>query len=319
MRNELAQKREWLDMERFRRVMVCIDRPERDAGMLEYAGGIVRLATSKEIHFLHVETEPDGPPGDTEPESPAPPPTTREVLRALAAEHLKGHGKEDVICKVVSGSPLLEVLRYAADKEIDLIIIGRGPTDEETEEEAVLARRATRKSTCSVLVLPIGAPAKNDRILVPVRDSKCSANAASVACDIAASTEADVICLNVYQVHGGYLRVGTTLEEHTAILESWAHKECENLLKRVDTGSAAVSCKCLPDLHDRPVPVILEAVADERADLVVIGARGRTGAAGVLLGKVTEKLIQQSPVPVLAVKKTGECIGLLRALLEISG
>lgn len=50
----------------------------------------------------------------------------------------------------------------------------------------------------------------------------------------------------------------------------------------------------------------------------MIGSRGRTGAAGVLLGRVTEQLIRKSTVPVLAAKKKGECIGVLRALLELA-
>jgi nucleotide-binding universal stress UspA family protein len=51
--------------------------------------------------------------------------------------------------------------------------------------------------------------------------------------------------------------------------------------------------------------------------LIVIGARGRTGAAGILLGTVTEQLIRVSPVPVLAIKNKGECIGVLRALQQL--
>lgn len=42
-------------------------------------------------------------------------------------------------------------------------------------------------------------------------------------------------------------------------------------------------------------------------------------AAGILLGKVTERLIRQSAVPLLAVKKKGECIGVLEALLTLAG
>ncbi len=67
------------------------------------------------------------------------------------------------------------------------------------------------------------------------------------------------------------------------------------------------------------MPVILEELGSRQDRAVVIGARGRTGAAGVLLGTVTEQLIRRSPSPVLAVKRKGECLGLLRALLVIAG
>ena len=71
--------------------------------------------------------------------------------------------------------------------------------------------------------------------------------------------------------------------------------------------------------EERCVGNQLEALGDGLGRAVVIGARGRTGAAGVLLGTVTEHLILKSPSPVLAVKKKGECIGVLRALLVIAG
>jgi hypothetical protein len=49
--------------------------------------------------------------------------------------------------------------------------------------------------------------------------------------------------------------------------------------------------------------------------LIVIGAKGRSLAALVLLGSVTEKLIETTHVPILAVKKKGSGMGFLEALL----
>ena len=217
-------------------------------------------------------------------------------------------------------TPLLENLRYAHDRNIDLVVIGRHYGDRtETDEEALLPRRVTRKATCSVLVLPENAPVKINRILVPVRDSECSANALDVACAISAAAKASVTALNVFQVHPGYSRVGTSLEEHEALLDTAAQRECDDLLGRVDANTTTVQCKCVPDLHGKPAPVILDEVTAGATDLVVIGARGRTGTAGVLLGKVTERLIRHSPVPVLSVKKKGECLGIIRALLSLAG
>jgi nucleotide-binding universal stress UspA family protein len=238
------------------------------------------------------------------------------MLRELATAHFKGHGEEEMYCEVVKGSALVEILRYAHDKEIDAIIVGRSA---QPVRGALLAKRLTRKATCTVLVLPITAQVRTDTIICPVRDSDCSANAVTMACDVAKEVGAKIICLNVYQVHPGYSRTGASLEEAEAALETAARHECERLLSRVDTQGVPVKTQCVPDLYDKPVPVILEAAARASADLIVIGARGRSGAAGVLLGAVTEQLILGSPIPVLAVKKKGECIGILRALLTIAG
>ena len=307
-------------MKRFKRVVVCIDRPEHDYRMIAYAGGRSRLAESQEIHVLHVSEDracPDdqaagGPPDETA--------VSRQMLLTLVAEHFQGHGEERLVHEVIRGSPLIEILRYAHEKDIDLIIMGRhygriGDTD----DEAVLARRITQKATCSVLVIPEDTPIEAAAICVPVRDSECSANALEVACGVAATTGATVTALNVYHVGAGYSRVGTTLEEHQSLLEAAAKRECANLLERIDTHGVTVAFRCLPDLHGNPVPIILEQIAGGPAGAVVIGARGRSGAAGVLLGTVTEQLIRKSPVPVLAVKRKGECLGILQALLTLAG
>lgn len=307
-------------MERYERILVCTDRSVCNAPMLRYAGGRSRAAASKEVHFLHVLDDTEHISHGTAETSPPSADRTREGLQALVAEQFNGHGQEHLLYEVTRGSPLIDVLRYAHDKDIDLIMLGRhygGRTD--TDDEAVLARRITRKATCSVLVLPEEYRFQADAILVPIRDSECSANALEVACGIAATTGATVTALNVYAVHGGYSRTGKTLQEHQALLEAAATRECARLIKRTDTHGVDVQCKCTPDHHGKPVPVIMEELGDGMGRAIVIGARGRTGAAGVLLGTVTEHLIRKSPSPVLAVKKKGECLGVLRALLVIAG
>lgn len=294
-------------MKQYRNILACIEDSEQDKHLLDHVGPICRAAQTQEVHLLHVTS------GGMESA------LTPESLLSFASAHIRGHGGERITAEVVTGAPLLEILRYAMEKDIDLIVMGRqGGGGDDAKHEATVPKRVTRKATCSVLVLPADAPLKADRILVPVRDSECSANALETACGIAAVKEARVCCLNVFQVTPGYERVGTTLEEHTELLRQSAEQDCQRLLNRIDTQGVRVNVVCVPDLYDRPVPLILEEYEKQGADLLVIGARGRSGAAGVLLGKVTEQLIVQSAIPVLAVKKKGECIGILRALLELA-
>ena len=307
-------------MERYERILICIDCPGRDSGMLAYCRAIARLARSRQVYLLHVVDDEGLAPG-APPEGPsALPDAGSETLQGFVAKHFAETEAPECLCEVIHGAPLIETLRFGYENDVDLIVIGRHYGEAgEADDEAVMARRITRKATCSVLVVPEDlTKVEAATILVPVRDSECSAHALDVACGIANATDAVVVALNVYQVHTGYSRVGTTLAEHQSLLALAAQRECERLTKRVDTQSAAVQCRAVPDLHGKPVPVILGEITNGSADLVVIGARGRTGAAGVLLGNVTERLIRESPVPVLAVKKKGECLGVLRALLTLA-
>lgn len=50
---------------------------------------------------------------------------------------------------------------------------------------------------------------------------------------------------------------------------------------------------------------IAEAAKEVDADLIVVGTRGHTAFAGLLVGSVTQRLLHVAPCPVLAVPTTG--------------
>jgi nucleotide-binding universal stress UspA family protein len=51
-----------------------------------------------------------------------------------------------------------------------------------------------------------------------------------------------------------------------------------------------------------PVDKILQQVADDGIDLIVMGTHGRGAVGHLLLGSVAERIVRRSPVPVLTVK-----------------
>ena len=63
--------------------------------------------------------------------------------------------------------------------------------------------------------------------------------------------------------------------------------------------------------------MINKVVYEQGIDLVVIGARGRSNDAAALLGGVTEQVIRSARSPLMVVKKKGEGLRLLDALLEL--
>ncbi len=75
-----------------------------------------------------------------------------------------------------------------------------------------------------------------------------------------------------------------------------------------DAAALAESYDAALETHLRegkPVEAILDAVDEIDADLVVMGTHGREGVSRRLLGSVAERVIRESPVPVLTVRGDG--------------
>ncbi len=55
-------------------------------------------------------------------------------------------------------------------------------------------------------------------------------------------------------------------------------------------------------LHGRPFVEIIRYARDSHMDLIVMGTHGRTGLIHMLMGSVAEKVVRESPCPVLTVR-----------------
>ena len=56
-----------------------------------------------------------------------------------------------------------------------------------------------------------------------------------------------------------------------------------------------------------PWDELVQTARDEKADLMVVGRKGRSDVAGVLFGSVAEKVQRHAPCPVLIVRGPEHC------------
>jgi hypothetical protein len=64
--------------------------------------------------------------------------------------------------------------------------------------------------------------------------------------------------------------------------------------------------------------ILLKEAHKINADMILLGSRGRTKSAAILLGSVAEKLVMANNVlPMLIFKKKGETVGFFEALFRI--
>ena len=290
-------------MERFERLMIALTRSDRDRSLLRYAAMVARLAGSSEVHFVHVP--PDPPSG-------SPPPLHGQVAAELEREVAKGFGDLPQIAarsiNVLRGSFVDGLLSFAAERKIDLILMGHQPGHRPGRK--ALIRRLSMKAPCSVWIVPDGSKAEITRVLAPVDFSGPSADALEVAADVAARAGADeCIALHVYQTEAVI-----TYDEAAPVARGMEQEAYERFLAPIDLHGADV--RPLFVESDDIAQTIHETARDQGADLKVMSTRGRSRSAAILLGNVTEAVIVEARTPLLIVKRFGAKLNLLETLLD---
>jgi nucleotide-binding universal stress UspA family protein len=169
----------------------------------------------------------------------------------------------------------------------DLIIMGRcGKT--------VLARilmgnvtaRVIGHSPINVLVVPRGAALAFQRLLVASDGSPFSDAAWKLALSMAKQAKSRLIGVAVAPEEGDIIEAKAIIRRMLA-----AASRAGAPFKGVNPQGVA------PDTG-----IVQQAIKNE-VDLIIVGSHGRTGLMKLLMGSVTERVIGQSPCPVLVVKE----------------
>jgi len=301
-------------MYRYKRLLVSLNMDEGDKSLTRYAGMIAHMSKAAKVYFLHVAENLDIP-DKIRKEYP-------DMLRPLdefsvngmdeaVKKFFNGSNQTEISYDVVEGAILPEILDMAVKKEIDLIIVGkkkRGITP------GGFDKKLARKAPCSVLIVPEGVQPKIRKILTPVDFSENSADALDVAAAfVRGSGLPEIFSLNVYQVPIGYYKTGKSYDEFAKIMEKNARENMNEFIQNIELGDVAVQPILI--LDKKASRGIESVVKKEDIDLLVMGARGRSAAAAVLLGSVTEQLIMLCNVPLIAVKKKGANMNVIKALL----
>ena len=139
------------------------------------------------------------------------------------------------------------------------------------------------------------------RILVPHDFSDDAAAALDWAIELAGQLGAELHLLHAYRLplemfspYGVPMPASVMPEIREA-----ARRSLEELKARVEAAGLT------GQIHLRegpPADAIVEAARELSADLIVMGTRGRTGLAHVVLGSVAQRTVRSAPCPVLTLK-----------------
>ncbi|MBI1822221.1 MAG: universal stress protein [Nitrospirae bacterium] len=137
------------------------------------------------------------------------------------------------------------------------------------------------------------------KILVPTDFSECSERAMAYAGSLARDFKARIILLHViessvYALDTSLMPPGDPLGLRQKLIEM-----TEQRVNRLKESGLEADGYCVTGV---PSIEIIKAAREVQADLVVMGTRGRTGLAHILLGSTAERVIQRAQCPVLTVK-----------------
>ncbi|RZU29662.1 nucleotide-binding universal stress UspA family protein [Edaphobacter modestus] len=173
-----------------------------------------------------------------------------------------------------------------------------------------LARSLVRKALCSVWLFPNKAPVKLRCIVAPIDLSDHSADSLKEAIYIAILAGLrEVTTLHVYFDPTTVTYNG----RETQMLRKDEH-EVASFLQRFDPHGLRIVPRSIEESN--VAHAIHRVCTEQGADLIVMGTRGRSAAASILLGSQTERTLMKSKIPVLAVRHFGARRGLLDVLLH---
>jgi nucleotide-binding universal stress UspA family protein len=295
----------------FKRILCPVDLSELSVRTLAYAGAIASWYDAQ-LTALHVV--PSFTPMDVrtgfEPVSMVYPISRDEVL-----EHLRqtvaaaGLVEGTVALTAEAGEAAPTVVDQAVAMRADLLVMGtHGRSGFDRFFLGSVTEKVLRKAPCAVLTVPPHAPATPpsevalQTILCPIDFSSAALEAFGFALDLARRSDASVVLVQAIE----FLAEEEPREDaHFNVPEfrSYLLEDARQRLESLVSGE--------PQLNRgvRTVVVvgrahhgILHVAADEGADLIVMGAQGRGGAALALFGSTTQQVVRGATCPVLTVR-----------------
>jgi nucleotide-binding universal stress UspA family protein len=283
-----------------KRVLCPVDLSELSIGALACAGSIADRYRG-DLSVLHVvpSFEPMEVPagalfGPVKFVYPLPPDEIEAQLRD--AMRIAGVARDRARVAARAGEPGHVIVDEARAIEADLIVMGtHGRTGWDRLMLGSVAETVLRSAPCSVMTVPaaaVGAAgATISAVLCPVDFAPDGLEAAAFAVDLANRADASVRFLHVVE----WLR-DAEVEGYRMIRE---REQLSALIAQLPQVEKGVTTTVTAGIAHRRIS---EVALDINADVIVLGARGRSGTSDAALGHTAEHVVRAGTGPVLTVR-----------------
>ena len=301
---------------RCRRVMVAVDESHLSQKAIPH-GVAIANALNVELILLRVleSRQRNGSPSD---------PVEWHLLREQARSHIEDLAQQQVDqvkhieTRVVEGRPADQICRWAREHQVDLTVLcthdGGGANERDMGRTV---RRIVDCAPSSVLLVPAGVEESRGvryrRILVPLDGSSRAESALPIALCLAEAQGAELILVHAIP------------EPELTEIEPPEPEDVElraRVLRRNERVAQDYLGRISAHIDSKAVPVrtvvlrsgdarhlLMRAVVDQNADLIVLASHGHSGHMDVASGSVATHLISHTPIPLLLVRSHANASG----------
>jgi nucleotide-binding universal stress UspA family protein len=211
---------------------------------------------------------------------------------------------------VEEADPRRAILKEAGLLDAGLIVMGtHGRTGFDHLLLGSVTEKVIRKALCPVMVVPPHAPetptpsgAPFKRIVCGVDFSGSSTRALSYALDFAQEADARITMVHVIEMPPELGEFPFSREVTVNGIRATADAEYLRRLQALIPPEAREYCTAMTHVSEgRAHKEILRVAAEQRADLIVMGVRGRGAVDVMLFGSNTHAVIRGAACPVLVV------------------
>jgi len=293
--------------------LIGLDRTEFDKYLLNFVKKCGRVLPYQKLHFLHLADENDLSDQKKRSKGESDEEINSELESEVASKvYAEFPEQNKVEVEVTEGNPGKDLLKISRTISPDYLILGR---KEPSGSLGVKPENFITNSTCSTILVPAKEYCDLKKFHVAIDFSEISLMALKQAVDLSSKNDAELFVQHVISIPPDFKRSGKSYEEYTKKQEEIFQNQANDFLKEANL-SKEISIHFTFCRKGNTADCIADFAREVGADLLIIGSKGRTNAASVLLGSIAKKVAKRiKKIPLMVIKKKNENLKLIDAIL----
>ena len=289
-------------------MLVCLDLTEIDRSLIRYASYLSQALELKKVIFFHAIQAYDLPDKSSKkfPDLESDLSTKiKSEINSVVSSHFKRNINTDVITRIENEDAANVIIDFTRKEEVDLALIGQKYGEDRSGH---YGHKIAAEALTDLMFIPEDPELSLNKILCAVDLSKVSEKAFRRCLDISRAVDAPIICHYLYGTHKSYFPATTIRTK--GVMEKKIRKRFRKFLKKFDLTPDDVELRLrVNEEFKSQAEKLYDEAEEQKVDLLVVGAKGKTSVVTSLLGNVTERLRRmekQMPVMIMKNVKTRE-------------